>query len=328
MGVRGVSCVLLLWGFSSATLCAGSDPFTIVVLPDTQLYAQKHPAIFHKQTEWIAASAGRLNIRFVTHLGDVIQDNEKEGGRQWNVASAAMARLDAVVPWGIVAGNHDLDRVNDESGKAEAYLKHFGPRRFEGKPWLAASSPNGLNTAQMFTAGGRKYLFLHLEIDAPDEAIAWAGNVLRLHPGVPTLLTTHVYLTRSGKNRERKSYCRGASGNGAQVLWERFISNHPEIFIVLCGHWCVEAVLLPKNHAGSVTIEMIADYQNRPNGGNGWLRLLTFDHGKSQIRVRTYSPWLEKYETDADSQFIIPLDLSDRFGGALEPAKEPGKESP
>lgn len=309
--------ILLFLAFWPVTLWAATDPFTIVVLPDTQLYAQKFPAVFHKQTEWIANNKEQLNIRFVTHLGDVVQDNQNVPA-QWDVAAAAMARLDGVVPWGVVAGNHDLD-LPLEAGQATAYLKHFGPQRFKGKPWFVSSSANGLDTAQTFTGGGRQYLFLHMAIDTPDESIAWASDVLKQYPGVPTLITTHVYLDRSGKARRTKPYCRGASGNSAQNLWDKFISKHPQIFFVMCGHWCAESTLTPKNDAGSVTYEMIVDYQNRPNGGNGWLQTLTFEPDKNQIRVKTYSPWLDKYETDADSDYTIPLNFTERFG-RLKPA--------
>ena len=34
-----------------------SEYFTIAVLPDTQYYSEKYPAIFTKQTQWIADNA-------------------------------------------------------------------------------------------------------------------------------------------------------------------------------------------------------------------------------------------------------------------------------
>ena len=53
--------------------------------------------------------------------------------------------------------------------------------------------------------------------------------------------------------------------------------------------------------------------KSRENGGNGWLRLITFVPKENQIEFRTYSPSLDQYETDADSQFTLPLVFAERF---------------
>jgi hypothetical protein len=52
-----------------------------------------------------------------------------------------------------------------------------------------------------------------------------------------------------------------------------------------------------------------SDYQSRANGGNGWLRLLEFAPTTNVIRVRTFSPTLNQFETDANSQFDLPYDM-------------------
>ena len=67
------------------------------------------------------------------------------------------------------------------------------------------------------------------------------------------------------------------------------------------------------NDAGQKVYEMLADYQMRENGGDGWLRYMEFDPDKSQIRVKTYSPSLDRYELDADSDFVIDVDFDARF---------------
>jgi hypothetical protein len=50
---------------------------------------------------------------------------------------------------------------------------------------------------------------------------------------------------------------------------------------------------------------LLADYQNRANGGDGWLRLLEFSPAANEIQVRTYSPTRDEYETDEDSEFTL-----------------------
>jgi hypothetical protein len=38
------------------------------------------------------------------------------------------------------------------------------------------------------------------------------------------------------------------------------------------------------------------------HGGNGYLRLLEFDEANRRIRVRTYSPYLDQYLSQDDSE--------------------------
>jgi len=60
----------------------------------------------------------------------------------------------------------------------------------------------------------------------------------------------------------------------------------------------------------------LADYQGRANGGEGWLRILEFSPSNNVVRVKTFSPTLDRYETDADSEFTVDYDMrrGDAFG--------------
>jgi len=57
---------------------------------------------------------------------------------------------------------------------------------------------------------------------------------------------------------------------------------------------------------------LMADYQSRTNGGNGWLRYYRFYPAENVVRARTYSPTLNQFEADSDSssQFTLPCDLT------------------
>ena len=46
---------------------------------------------------------------------------------------------------------------------------------------------------------------------------------------------------------------------------------------------------------GNTIHSMVSDYQTRPNGGDGWLRILTFSPRNNTIRVQTYSPYLNRF---------------------------------
>jgi len=66
-----------------------------------------------------------------------------------------------------------------------------------------------------------------------------------------------------------------------------------------------------RNDAGNRVLEMLADYQKRSNGGDGWLRLIRLAPHTRQLQIRTYSPALNQFETDPNSQFTVPWDLPD-----------------
>jgi len=61
---------------------------------------------------------------------------------------------------------------------------------------------------------------------------------------------------------------------------------------------------------GDTVYSWMADYQSRANGGDGWMRLMRFSPSTNSISVKTYSPKLNQYETDASSQFSVYYDMS------------------
>jgi hypothetical protein len=80
---------------------------------------------------------------------------------------------------------------------------------------------------------------------------------------------------------------------------------------MLCGHVTTPEGRRQDVYQGHTVYSVLSDYQNRANGGNGWLRIYEFSPAHNVIRVRTYSPTLAQFEADADSssQFTLPYDM-------------------
>ena len=98
------------------------------------------------------------------------------------------------------------------------------------------------------------------------------------------------------KSRAQEAYYRKDVGNSGEAIWNKLIKKNARIFMVLCGHWANaggEWHQVSANKAGQPVVEILADYQTRENGGNGWLRLITFVPQSNQIQFRTYSPSLD-----------------------------------
>ncbi len=73
----------------------------------------------------------------------------------------------------------------------------------------------------------------------------------------------------------------------------------------MAGHVHAENMRSDKNLAGNNVYQMLADFQEEDYGGNGWLRILQFSPKNNQIKVMTYSPSLNTFQTDRNSQFQL-----------------------
>ena len=87
-----------------------------------------------------------------------------------------------------------------------SFLEVFGPERFQGQDWFGGASANGLNTYQFFEGGGVRFLIFHMESDIPDAAMSWAESIMAQHQGVPTIVSTHIYLDDKTSARTAEAY--------------------------------------------------------------------------------------------------------------------------
>lgn len=226
--------------------------------------------------------------------------------------------------------------------------QYFGPNSsyFAGKSWYGGSFNGGMDSFQTFDGGGKTFLHLSLEMCPTDEAIAWAQGVINAHPGLPTIITTHDYenytatTTRNNsqaRNNDLSSYFPGTDNNNADQLWSKLITGNDQIFMVCCGHtWggtdssgvsTPENLRIDNNNFGHPVYQVLSDYQGNTftyntatgtytpgqyTGGEGWLRLMTFDLDAGTIHFQTYSTTLGLYAGDgAGPNFKIDPSFSD-----------------
>ena len=115
--------------------------------------------------------------------------------------------------------------LTSPKGRGTAYLKYFGPKRFEKYDWYMGSSRNGLNSYQVFTAGRWQFLILHLETDVPDEAIQWAKQVIKENRRLPTIVATHIYLDDDTRSRSTDPFYQKDAGNSGEAIWKKLIQE-------------------------------------------------------------------------------------------------------
>lgn len=223
-------------------------PFSIAMLPDTQHYPEIIPAMFYNQTQWlyeeILLHNNSANFVLLTHVGDIVEHGTNM--TQWDKASRAISVLRNLdVALSILPGDHDFDtdpilghdfqKKHLKEFGYQNYLRYFNPEKYVGAHWFGAADPSGLNTFQYFSGGGFDFLHLALEyapeVNLPEREPAplqWAEQVLRSNPRVPTIITTHEYLTGVSSGQ-------GRTGSG-QAIWDILVRRHNQVVMVLCGH--------------------------------------------------------------------------------------------
>ena len=250
-------------------------------------------------------------------------------------------------PFSVVPGNHDYDSMFTDSKfppkatspmdvdpndlRASLGVVHpagldnfrsvFGADTafFKGKPWYVASHDGGADSAQVFEAGGYRFLHIGLQFDPPDASLDWAASVIAQYPGLPTIVSTHDYMTKEGErvpNPIVDGHAVDPIHNNPEMVWEKLISQQDQIFLVLCGHEHGQAWRVDDNAFGNKVWQVLADYQDRgqtaidagvtsawPVGiGDGWMRLMSFDMGADVpvMTVDTYSTYYHKASRDTE----------------------------
>lgn len=255
----------------------------------------------------------------------------------------------AGIPFGVAPGNHDYDAVwgvtipgYDQPlahvGGLDMFRSAFGSETqfFEGKDWYVDGYNGGASSAQIFEAGGYRFLHFAFEMHAGDQVLDWAQSIIDANPGLPTIISTHEFINPQG---ERKVYpaldlalADPGFNNNPEQIWDKFIRRNDQIFMLLCGHRIGQALRIDDNDFGHKVYQILADYQGRgqagldagarrnENGavvglGDGWLREMTFYLGgdNPRISVKTYSTFYRQYSDELET-----------YAQWYRPAEQPG----
>ena len=287
--------------------------FTVIALPDTQFYSQSNPVVFKSQTDWILTNHTALNIAYVAQLGDCVQNGDNGGDdSEWRNATNAlyslenplMTQLTNGIPYGVAVGNHDQSPNGVATGTTTFYNQYFGTNHFLPSNYYGGNyGTNGDNFYELFSAGGLDFIAVYFEYDltltstnAP--IFTWANNLLHTNANRRAIVVSHYLID---------SYTVGSPfGVQGQAIYDALKGN-PNLFLMLCGH------VNPNGEGrrtdvynGSAVQTLLSDYQDLANGGNGWLRIYPFSSTNNVIHAKTYSPWLDAYQTGTNSQFDVP----------------------
>ena len=292
----------------------GSD--TLLWSTDTQHYSRFEDLndVYYKINEYAVEQYQKGNIGYLVHTGDLVdQTNAGDAiaNSEFAVASKAQEILDkALVPNGVVSGNHDVVHTGENY---EYYWKYFGEDRYKDFDWYGGSLNNNMHHFDLISLGSYDFVFLYIgnHRETDEDLIEWANNVCKAYPERNVVICTHEYLLPSGEY----------SGDRAQVIWDKIVVPNENVKMILCGH--NEGVCDQIKQVGDsnrYVLEILADYQFAELGvgpqhvmngctcdGEGFVRLMTFNDA-GQVISKTYSPVASDYDKDPNNYYPSYLD--------------------
>ena len=291
----------------------------VILLPDTQDYTKQENGgligMFQAQTQWIVDNRASRNIVAVANEGDICDSwNEPDVTTEYNRSLTATNKLEDPVttgladgiPYCMVMGNHD-------TGNAARFNDYYGVSRFSGRAYYGGHyGTTNDDSYILFSGAGRDFVLIGLSYSVSSAELAWAKGVLDAYPNRIGIVTSHAILDES------QTIPAPWVGDGFTIY--DALRTEPNLRLMVCGHMS-QSSTSPSWHGegrrtdvyGSFTIHsLLADYQDRENGGHGLLRILHFVPAENKVLVRTYSPYTDQWEADADSssQFTLDVDLS------------------
>ncbi|PAF33788.1 hypothetical protein CHI14_01345 [Paenibacillus sp. 7516] len=285
------------------------DPydFSFVWMSDTQYYSQSYPLIYQNIVNWIAGQKENMNIKYVIHTGDVVDKADQE--YQWIEADKNMKVLeDASIPYGVLAGNHDVGHQDNDYAKFQQY---FGANRFINNEVFSGSYENNRGHYDLVSANGNDFVIVYMGWGLGEKEIEWMNDIVSKYPERKAILCLHEYLLVSN-NRSPI----------ADQIFEKVVKPNKNVIAALSGHYHdaeLKVDQLDDNGDGIPdrnVYQMLADYQGAPEGGLGYIRLMQFDMANNKLHIKTYSPYLDDYnyydpETEqGKDEFSLDLGLA------------------
>ena len=222
--------------------------YSFAIVGDTQILVREDAGTFaaNKYTEfpdytskvydWIIDNVEKKKIAYVMGLGDICEMSYEP--KEWEVAQKQIFRLNGVVPYSLVRGNHD-DKL--------WFMREMG---IENPDYMATieggygvAREQMLNNYRTLRVGGVSYLIMVLDYYPTDEVLEWANKVIADHPHHRVIITTHAYLM-SGLSTIRNYDSKYAphGGNCGEDIWQKLGKKHENIFMIISGHVGVDGI--------------------------------------------------------------------------------------
>ncbi len=303
--------------------------YSFAVIGDTQWLSRYKPEEMETIYDWLLANKDSRKIAHVFGLGDITDAwNTADKENEWIRAYEYISKLDGVIPYSLTRGNHD---------ESKYFLKYFANSTYMNQFDGFIAEGDIRNSYMLVTIGSTDYLFLTLDYAPSDAMLDWANEVVASHPDRRVIVTTHAYQGYDGGHLNPDNVNNGgdtsAAGtdvdtsvnggvavrdhNNGQQIWEKFVSLHPNISLVLSGHTPLEDVFVLESEGvhGNIVTQMLIDAQwmDPQKDGAGMVCMLYFSEDGSQMEVEWLSAETGKYYKEMNQ---FQLDLTDSLSDA------------
>ena len=232
--------------------------FSFTWITDTQNISRSYPEIYDSMTNWIVEQKDTQKIQYVIHTGDIV--DSQGTASQWENADRSMRILEeANIPYGVLAGNHDVRSNTSKPINYANYWEWFGRDRFEGQAYYGGDRDNNRDHYDLISYGGHDFVIVYLGWQPTEESYEWANEVLERYSDRNAILAVHQYIASSGKYE----------GPGKEIF-DRIVEPNDNVFLVLNGHALGEPHHNTLNLDGRIVHEVFVNHQNQPEGGMGY----------------------------------------------------------
>jgi hypothetical protein len=135
--------------------------------------------------------------------------------------------------------------------------------------------------------------------------LAWGDAVLATNNNRRAVIITHNF---GGTSTPLNFSPQG------QAIYN-MVKTHTNVFMMLAGHVTGQGSRADTFN-GNTIHTFVSDYQGWTNGGNGFLRIITFSPGNNEVVFQTYSPWTGEYNTGPGSEVWFNYNMQAASSGS------------
>lgn len=284
--------------------------FSFMAIGDTQIITENEPEKLKSVYDYVLSNVESKKVKHVFGLGD-ITDNDNDV--EWAVAKTQIARMDGVVPYSIIRGNHDIYSSGKNMKVSSKYDQIYGSTDCDyAKQYTYCYEGEGAdfrarNTIHFFSAGNFDYMVVALDYGPSDNVLNWASEMIAAHPFHNVIVTTHAYLASDGTTLDSGDNCpptrdynsnNSYGVNNGDHMWEKLIRKHKNIVMVMCGHDPKDQVLMTQTAGdnGNIVSQFLIDPQRMDlDGAVGMVATFYVSENGEDVTVEWYSTIKQQY---------------------------------
>ncbi len=266
----------------------GDYDYTFVVFPDIQIMTNYNEARLNRQIQWLADNKEKFNVKFAMFVGDLSDFGQRE--YLYERAARAMSRLDNVIPYTFVPGNHDYDD-NANTRSQEYFNRQFSVSKHSKLPGFGGVMEEGSMCNNYYTvnAEGVDYLIISLEYDARLKALRWAGRVIEEHPNHRVIIETHNYVQPENTFLKVPDHF-GYEASSPQKVFDELVSKYDNVFLAVSGHRIYDDIVYRYDYGdnGNRVLSMLVNGQGTKYNGDNAQDMLLLVHVNEKNKTMNY----------------------------------------